>query len=100
MEALANGAGFISGSGEIGQGVIAVVAGAPAMADKFLLHWPDAFNNVVRTGVMHVQLRFGGAVRVNEKLALAAMAGVGAKNGKADHDLVSGGSSRLRTKEQ
>jgi hypothetical protein len=28
------------------------------------------------------------------------MAGVGAKNGKADHDLVSGGSSRLRTKEQ
>ncbi len=85
MELLAHGTGLLSGESDICKCVITLIPAAEAMADKLTRYGLDGFDDVVRAGICYVlrSLLRGGSI--NEKLALAAIAGVGAEDGIGSH---------------
>lgn len=85
MELLAHGTGLLSRESDVGKGVITLVPAAETMADELTLYRLDSLDDVVRAGICHMlrSLLRGGSI--NEKLALAAIAGVGAKDGIGSH---------------
>ena len=85
MELLAHGTGLLSGEGDICKCVITLVPAAEAMADKLTRYGLDGLDDVVRAGICHVLRSLLGGSGINEKLALAAIAGVGAENGIGSH---------------
>jgi hypothetical protein len=85
VELLANGTSLLSRESDVGKGVITLVPAAETMADELTLYGLDGLDDVVRAGICHVlrSLLRGGSI--NEKLALAAIAGVGAEDGIGSH---------------
>ena len=85
MELLANGTSLLSGECDVGKSVITLISTAETMADELMLYRLDSLDDVVRAGICHMlrSLLRGGSI--NEKLALATIAGVGAEDGIGSH---------------
>ena len=85
MELLANGTGLLSRECNVGKGVIALISTAETMADKLTLYRLDGLDDVVGAGICHMLRSLLRGSSINEKLALTAIAGVGAENGIGGH---------------
>jgi hypothetical protein len=85
VELLANRTSLISRECDICKCVITLVPAAEAMADELVLYGLDGFDDVVRARVCHVLLGLLRRNSINEKLALTAIAGVGAEDGIGSH---------------
>lgn len=87
VELLADGTSLLSRESDVRESVITLVLAAEAMANELALYRLNRLNDVVRTGICNVLLSLLRGSSVNEKLALAAMAGVGAEDGIRSHGL-------------
>jgi len=85
MELLANGTGLLSRECNVGKGVIALISTAETMADEFTLYRLNGPDDVVRAGICHMLLSLLRGSGINEKRALAAIAGVAAEDGIGGH---------------
>ena len=85
VELLANGTSLLSRESDVGKGVITLVSAAKTMADELTLYRLDGFDDVVRAGICHVLRSLLRGSSINEKLALTAIAGVGAEDGIGSH---------------
>jgi hypothetical protein len=85
VELLADGAGLVNGESDVSKRVITLVPAAEAMADELARYRLDSFDDVVGAGIYHVLRSLLRGSSINEKLALAAIAGVGAEDGIGGH---------------
>lgn len=85
MELLANGTCLLSRKSDIAKSVVALISTAEAIADELTLYGLDGLNDVGGTGICNVLPSLLRRRCINEKLALAAIAGVGAEDGIGDH---------------
>jgi hypothetical protein len=85
MELLANRTGLLSRKSDIAKGVITLISTAEAIADELTLYRLNGLDDVGGAGICNVPLSPLRRGSVNEKLALTAIAGVGAKDGIGDH---------------
>ena len=85
VELLANGTSLLSRESDVGKGVITLVSAAKTMANELTLYRLDGFDDVVGTGICHVLRSLLRGSSINEKLTLAAIAGVGAEDGIGSH---------------
>jgi hypothetical protein len=95
VELLADGAGLVNGESDVSKRVITLVPAAEAMADELTLYWLDGLDDVVRAGICHMLLSLLRRCSINEKLALAAIAGVSAEDGIGGHWSWGGGAASL-----
>ena len=85
VELLADGTGLVSRESDIGKGVITLVSTAETMANELTLYRLNGFDDVVGAGICYVLLGLLRGSSINEKLALATIAGVGAEDGIGSH---------------
>ena len=85
MELLADGTGLISRESDVGKGVITLISTAETMADELALYRLNGLDDVMGAGICYVLLGLLRGGRINEKLALAAIAGVSAEDGIGGH---------------
>jgi hypothetical protein len=85
VELLANGTSLLSRECNICKCVITLVPAAETMTNELTLYGLDGLDDVVRAGVCHVLLGLLRGCGINEKLALAAIARVGAEDGIGSH---------------
>jgi hypothetical protein len=85
VELLANGTSLISRKSDVGESVITLISTAEAMADELTLYRLNGLDDVVRAGICYVLRSLLRGSSINEKLALAAIAGVGAEDGIGSH---------------
>jgi hypothetical protein len=85
VELLADRTGLVSRESDVGKGVITLVSTAETMADELMLYRLNGLDDVVGAGICHVLRSLLRGRSINEKLALAAIAGVGAEDGIGSH---------------
>jgi len=85
VELLANGTSLLSGECDVGKSVITLVSTAETMADELTLYRLNGLDDVVGAGICHVLRSLLRGSGINEKLTLAAIAGVGAEDGIGSH---------------
>jgi hypothetical protein len=85
VELLADRTGLVSRESDVGKGVITLVSTAETMADELMLYRLNGFDDVVGAGICYVLRGLLRGSSINEKLALATIAGVGAEDGIGSH---------------
>jgi hypothetical protein len=84
MKLLTNGTGLLSRKSDVCKSIIALISTAEAVADELTFYRLNSLDDVVGTAFCNVLLSLLRRSSVNEKLALTAMTGVGAKDGIGD----------------
>ena len=82
---MANGTSLLRREGDVGKGVITLISAAETMADELTLYRLNGLDDVVGAGICHVLRSLLRGSSINEKLALATIAGVGAEDGIGSH---------------
>ena len=85
MELLAHGTGLLNREGDVGKGVITLISAAETMADELMLYGLNGLDDVMGAGICYVLRSLLRRSSINEKLALATIAGVGAEDGIGGH---------------
>jgi hypothetical protein len=85
VELLANGTCLLRRKSDIAKGVITLISTAEAIADELTLYRLNGLDDVGGAGIGNVLPSLLRRGCINEKLALAAIAGVGAEDGIGSH---------------
>jgi hypothetical protein len=85
VELLADRTGLVSRESDVGKGVITLVSTAETMAYELTLYRLNGFDDIVGAGICYVLRCLLRGSSINEKLALATIAGVGAEDGIGSH---------------
>ena len=85
VELLANGTSLLSGECDVGKSVITLISTAETMADEPTLYRLNGLDDVVGSGICYVLRGLLRRGSINEKLALATIAGVSAEDGIRGH---------------
>ncbi len=85
VELLANGTGLVGRESDVGKRVITLISTAETMADELTLYGLNGLDDVVGSGICYVLRGLLRRGSINEKLALATIAGVSAEDGIRGH---------------